>query len=91
MEEKENVLFKTAMKSPEHLKAWLEATGRKYIVINSVDLVNALWPQGRGPEALQTFQQCLEQYVAERLARGLPEMLTRSEADEAITTLVKAY
>jgi hypothetical protein len=38
-----------AMKDPEHLKNWLEASGRRWLIFRSVDLINALpWPQGVG-------------------------------------------
>jgi len=37
----------TAMKSPEHLKLWLEKSGRRWLVLNGLDLVDALpWPSG---------------------------------------------
>ena len=40
------------MKSKEHLKDWLQKTGREFIVFNAKDLVDSLtWPDG--VEALQ--------------------------------------
>lgn len=37
----------TAMKSPEHLKVFLEASGRKYILLDAMQLADALpWPAG---------------------------------------------
>ena len=36
-----------AIKSPEHLKQWLSETGRRFLVFNALDLVDALpWPGG---------------------------------------------
>lgn len=37
----------TAMKSPQHLREWLEQTDRRWLVFNAVDLVESLpWPDG---------------------------------------------
>jgi hypothetical protein len=39
----------TAMKSPQHLRAWLDASGRRWLVLNGMDLVDAVqhpWPAG---------------------------------------------
>ena len=36
---------RTAIKSPNQLKRWLEESGRRYLVFDSLDLVDALeWP-----------------------------------------------
>lgn len=38
---------KTAMASPEHLKAWLDQSGRRWLVFDGRELVDALpWPGG---------------------------------------------
>jgi hypothetical protein len=38
---------RTAMKSPEHMKQWLDASGRRWLVFNAIELVDALpWPDG---------------------------------------------
>jgi hypothetical protein len=48
----------TAMKSPQHLREWLDASGRKWIVFNGVDLIDALpWPGG-----VETFMQVVMAY-----------------------------
>lgn len=40
-------LFKVSMKTPEHLKKWLEASGRRWLVLDTLELVDALpWPNG---------------------------------------------
>jgi len=37
----------TAMKSPDHLKAWLDASGRRWLVFNGIDLIDSLtYPEG---------------------------------------------
>ena len=57
---------KTAMASPEHLKQWLKASGRAWVVFKGDDLVNALpWPGGV-QEAMNLFQ------AIERYRSGLP-------------------
>lgn len=39
--------MRLAMSSPEHLKQWLRASGREWIVMNAAELVDALpWPGG---------------------------------------------
>lgn len=46
-EEQAQARARISMASPEHLKMWLEATHRKWIVLNAVDLVGSLpWPEG---------------------------------------------
>ena len=37
---------RVAMKSPGHLKAWLKSTGRRWVILNAFDLVDALWANG---------------------------------------------
>lgn len=52
-----------AMQSPQHLKEWLRASGRHYVVIKSEDLVDALpWPGG-----IEAFIQILEAYRQHRI------------------------
>lgn len=47
MTEKEMATSRTAMAVPAHLKAWLKASGRAWLVINGDELVDALpWPGG---------------------------------------------
>lgn len=36
-----------AMSSPEHMKEWLEKSGRRWMVFNGMELIDALpWPEG---------------------------------------------
>jgi hypothetical protein len=76
------------MNSPEKLKAWLEATGRRWLVLDSVALVNAVsWPAG-----VLAFQSILSDYEAYRssqesgrkaLVQGRPVPVMKSDVLEA--------
>ena len=47
LEEKAARLLRISMKNPGHLKEWLQKSGRRWLVFDSVDLVDALpWPDG---------------------------------------------
>ena len=62
---------RTAMTSPQHLKLWLEKSGRKYLTLNAQHLVDALWASSKDdPGGIEAFMQLLEQYVQHR--RTLP-------------------
>lgn len=61
----QEIAASTAMKSPEHLKQWLRATGRQFIVLRADDLVDALpWPHG-----VDSLMLLIEAYRQERLTR----------------------
>ena len=50
-----------AMKSPDHLKRWLEESGRRYLVFDGLELIDALpWPDGI--EALMQLISCYRDY-----------------------------
>ena len=54
----------TAMQSPEHLRQWLDASERRWIVFNGIDLVEALpWPHG-----VELFMQLVMIYRDHRRA-----------------------
>lgn len=54
--------IQTAMKSPEHLREWLDASGRRWLVFDGVELVKALpWPHG-----VEAFMQVIAAYRDER-------------------------
>lgn len=53
-----------AMKSPAHLKRWLDETGRMYLILRSDHLVDAL----PFPDGLELFIQVLEAYRQQRRA-----------------------
>ena len=62
----------TAMKDPNHLKKWLEESGRKWLTFNTKDLVNAMpWPEGA-----QAFAQIISMYRDQRrtIATGRVEI-----------------
>lgn len=49
--------IRTAMKDPKHMRQWLEASGRRWLVFDALDLVEALpWPAG--VEALIEIINC---------------------------------
>lgn len=56
----------TAMTDPEHLKRWLDASGRRYIVLDSKDMVDACWGVG---DAVDLFIQLLALYRDHRAAQ----------------------
>jgi hypothetical protein len=63
MQEQERV----AQTDPEALKRWLLASGRKYMVFNALDLVDALqWPNDH-----QVLQQMVEVYRDYRRTKQL--------------------
>jgi hypothetical protein len=46
-EERMAAVLRTSITSPDHLKRWLEQSGRRWLVLDSVQLVEALpWPDG---------------------------------------------
>lgn len=57
----ENYVYNVAMKDPEHLKKWLLATGRKYLVLDAIDLVNSL-PFPDGVDSFIQIMSCYEDY-----------------------------
>jgi hypothetical protein len=63
----------TAMKDPDHLKRWLDASGRRFIVLKSEDVVDALWGVGDG---VDLFIQLLAIYRDHRKAQPSGRMET---------------
>jgi len=63
LEEQAQRLFNISMKTPEHLKAWLEESGRVWIVLNSVELVDAL-PFPGGHDHLMQIIACYRDHRA---------------------------
>lgn len=62
---------RTAMASPTQLKQWLIASGRRYIIFDSDDLVDALpWPGG--VEALTQVVECYRQHRCVDIAEEGP-------------------
>lgn len=47
VETETDALTRVSMKNPHHLKQWLEASGREFLIFRSEDLVDSLpWPDG---------------------------------------------
>ncbi len=47
MAERAQALLNVSIKSPDHLKRWLQQSGRRWMVFDALDLVDALsWPEG---------------------------------------------
>lgn len=66
MQERERV----AQTSPEALKKWLVASGRKYLIFNSVDLVDALsWPEDH-----QLLQRLIDAYREHRRTQEIGKL-----------------
>jgi hypothetical protein len=60
--EQAEAIQRTSLRSAEKLKTWLEASGRRWLVFNALDLVDALpWPNGHA-----ALQQIIMAYGAHR-------------------------
>ena len=65
---------RVAMESPDHLRRWLRESGREWLVLNAIDLVNAIpWPVG-----VDSLMQILASYREYRASKptGRTEMQT---------------
>lgn len=58
LEEQAQRLFNVAIKDPEHLKRWLQESGRTWLIFNTNDLVDAL----PFPDGLDTLIQIIACY-----------------------------
>ena len=72
----------TAMKSPDHLKAWLDASGRRWMVMHSIDLVDALTHEGR--ELLQTLVFAYRDY-RRTIKNGKSETMVHPDTKQRVT------
>lgn len=61
LNEIEAARLRTAMQSPEHMKLWLQESGRRYMVLDGFDMVDAIWT-GNNPVGVQEFQDVLSLY-----------------------------
>lgn len=57
MEETSKRLLRVSIKDPEHLKRWLDESGRRYLIFDSMDLVDSL-PFPAGIEQLMELIAC---------------------------------
>lgn len=72
-----------AMKDPEHMKRWLEASGRRFILLDALQLVDALpWPSG-----IQILMQVLDCYRDHR--RCIPTGELRVETEPTLGTQIE--
>ena len=70
-----NELDRVAMKDPNHLKKWLEKTGRKWVIFDALDLVDSLpWPDG-----VDEFGRVVACYTNHR--RSIPSNRTEIQHD----------
>jgi len=60
--EKRLAMENSAMKDPEHLKLWLEKSGRRYLVFDGLELVDSL----RFPEGVDRFMEIVACYSNHR-------------------------
>jgi hypothetical protein len=77
----------TAMRSPTHMEAWLESSGRKWLVLNSVDLMKALtWPDG-----VNILMQVIAAYRDHRLTQpsGRTEIIADALGHKTEVPIVK--
>ena len=66
--------MRTAMASPNHLRVWAEASGRRWLVFHTGELIDALpWPAG-----VEAFMQIVAAYRDHRAAipSGRVEVVT---------------
>lgn len=76
----------TAQMDPDALKRWLVASGRKYMIFNAADLVDALqWPEGH-----QSFQQIIEAYRDHRQTKQSNRRETQRTLDGVDVSVIVA-
>lgn len=61
LEEQAKRLFNVAIKDPDHLKRWLEATGRRWLIFDTLELVDSL-PYPEGLDYLMQIIACYRDY-----------------------------
>lgn len=82
-EERIEAIARVSMKDKEHLKRWLQATNRDWLVFNTIDLVDAL----RWPEGVDVLMQVIACYRDHRMAQETGRFetqvdpVTRQEVD----------
>lgn len=75
---------RVSLKTPEALKTWLAASGRRWLIFDSLDLVDSLpWPGG-----VETLMQITTGYDDHRRTRGITAPLTPSELDQVVRHLI---
>jgi uncharacterized small protein (DUF1192 family) len=77
---------RVAVQTPAHLKRWLSASGRKYLIFKTDDLIDALpWPAG-----VETLMQIVREYDLQRqqIDSGQTELML-TDAGEAVVAVSK--
>lgn len=72
--------IRVAMKDPDHMKGWMHASGRRWLVLNGDHLVDSLpWPDG-----VEAFMQVIACYRDHRAAldTGELQLVEHSESGE---------
>lgn len=78
MAEQTKRLLRVSLKDPEHLKRWLQETGRRWMVLDSLDLVDSLpWPGG--VDALIQILACYRDH-----RQGIPSGRTEKMKDPTL-------
>jgi hypothetical protein len=81
--EKLDRLHRVAMTSPEHLKAWLQETGRRWLVFDALELVDSL----PFPEGVDSLIQLIACYRDHR--RAIAAGRTEQQMDPTLGALVE--
>lgn len=75
--------LKTAMTSPTHLKAWMRATDRNFLVFQTEDIVDGLeWPGGI--EALQQIVTGYRDYRRTKPTAWTEEVIARDALGQSV-------
>lgn len=86
-EDKSKCLLRVSIKDPEHLKRWLDESGRRFLVFDAIDLVDSL----PFPEGVETFMQVVACYRDHRAAKpsGRTETHKNPLGEKFETTIYK--
>jgi hypothetical protein len=86
IEEQSKRLLRIAIQDPEHLKRWLEESGRSWLVFNSLDLVDAL-PFPDGVDAFMQLIACYRDYRS-AIPSGRTETIMDPTLGKEVTTSI---
>jgi hypothetical protein len=86
-QERSEAQMRVSMQNPEHLKSWLVASGRRWLVINALELVDALpWPAG-----VDAFLQIVAAYRDHRgaMPSGRMEVIAHPNGESITVPVMK--
>lgn len=86
-QERSEAQMRVSMQHPEHLKSWLVASGRRWLVINALELVDALpWPAG-----VDAFLQIVAAYRDHRgaMPSGRMEVIAHPNGESITVPVMK--